>query len=137
MSDLERFVDAQRDVYAQALAEIRAGRKRTHWMWFIFPQIAGLGSSATSQHYAIHDRAEAQAYLEHAILGPRLLECAQALMDLDAGSASDVFGYPDDMKLKSSMTLFSEVSGRGSVFAQLLHKYFNGQSDARTVKLLQ
>jgi uncharacterized protein (DUF1810 family) len=137
MSDLERFVDAQRDVYAQALAEIRAGRKRTHWMWFIFPQIAGLGSSATSQHYAIHDRAEAQAYLEHAILGPRLLECAQALMDLDAGSASDVFGYPDDMKLKSSMTLFSEVSGRGSVFAQLLDKYFDGESDERTVKLLQ
>jgi uncharacterized protein (DUF1810 family) len=136
MSDLERFVDAQRDVYAQALAEIRAGRKRTHWMWFIFPQIAGLGSSVTSQHFAIHDRAEAQAYLDHPILGPRLIECARALLDLDAGSASDVFGYPDDMKLKSSMTLFSEVSGRGSVFAQLLDKYFNGQSDERTVKLL-
>jgi uncharacterized protein (DUF1810 family) len=134
--DLTRFVDAQRDVYEQALSEIRSGRKRTHWMWFVFPQIAGLGSSAASQHFAIRDRTEAQAYLDDPILGARLLECAQALMDLDAGSASDVFGYPDDIKLRSSMTLFSELAGPASVFAQVIDTYFNGQSDERTVKLL-
>jgi uncharacterized protein (DUF1810 family) len=134
--DLTRFVDAQRDVYEQALSEIRSGRKRTHWMWFVFPQVAGLGSSPASQHFAIRDRAEAQAYLDHPILGARLLECARALLDLDAGSASEVFGYPDDLKLKSSMTLFSEVSGPGSLFAQVLEKYFDGESDQRTIHLL-
>jgi uncharacterized protein (DUF1810 family) len=134
--DLTRFVDAQRGVYEQALSEIRSGRKRTHWMWFVFPQIAGLGSSPTSQHFAIRDRAEAQAYLAHPILGARLLECTQALLDLDAGSASEVFGYPDDLKLKSSMTLFSEVSGTRAIFAQVLDKYFEGESDERTIKLL-
>ena len=134
--DLTRFVDAQRDVYEQALSEIRSGRKRTHWMWFVFPQVAGLGSSSTSQHFAIHDRAEAQAYLDHPILGARLLECARALLDLDAGSASEVFGYPDDLKLKSSLTLFGEVSGPESRFAQVLEKYFDGESDQRTIHLL-
>ena len=134
--DLTRFVDAQRDVYEQALAEIRSGRKHTHWMWFVFPQIAGLGSSSTSQHFAIHDRAEARAYLDHPILGPRLLECAQALLDLEAKSASEVFGYPDELKLKSSMTLFSEVSAPGSVFARVLEEYFDGDSDQRTIHQL-
>jgi uncharacterized protein (DUF1810 family) len=136
MNDLERFVDAQRDVYTQALAEIRGGRKRTHWMWFIFPQIAGLGSSSTSQYFAIHDRSEAEAYLRHPILGPRLVECVQALLSLRGASASDVFGYPDDLKLKSSLTLFDAVSGPGSVFEQALDTLFAGTRDGRTVALL-
>jgi uncharacterized protein (DUF1810 family) len=136
MSHLERFVDAQRDVYTQALAEIRAGRKRTHWMWFIFPQIAGLGSSPTSQYFAIRDRAEARDYLGHPILGPRLVECAQALLDLGEVSAADVFGYPDDLKLKSSVTLFDAVSDPGSVFERVLDKFFAGTRDGRTVELL-
>ena len=137
MSDLERFVDAQRDVYAQALSEIRAGRKRSHWMWFIFPQITGLGSSATSKHFAIRDRAEAEAYLRHPILGPRLLELAQAVLDLAGKSASEIFGYPDDLKLQSSATLFSAVSEPGSVFDRLLQQYFDGQHDRRTLDLLR
>jgi len=137
MSDLERFVDAQRDVYAHALSEIRAGRKRSHWMWFIFPQIAGLGSSATSQHFAIRDRAEAEAYLRHPILGPRLLELVQAVLDLAGKSASEIFGYPDDLKLQSSATLFAAVSEPGSVFDRLLQQYFDGQHDQRTLELLR
>ena len=137
MSDLERFVDAQRDVYAQALSEIRAGRKRSHWMWFIFPQITGLGSSATSKHFAIRDRAEAEAYLRHPILGPRLLELVQAVLDLAGTSASEIFGYPDDLKLQSSATLFSAVSEPGSVFDRLLQQYFDGQHDRRTLDLLR
>ena len=136
MTALERFVDAQRDVYTQALSEIRAGRKRSHWMWFIFPQIAGLGSSPTAQHFAIRDRAEAEAYLQHPILGPRLIESAEALLALTDRSASDVFGYPDDLKLKSSLTLFNEVSDPGSVFQRAIDHYFEGNRDDRTVELL-
>jgi uncharacterized protein (DUF1810 family)/GNAT superfamily N-acetyltransferase len=134
--DLQRFIDAQRGVFEQALSEIRAGRKRTHWMWFIFPQIAGLGSSPTSQHFAIRDRAEAKAYLEHPVLGPRLLQCVQALLELKGGSVSDVLGHPDDLKLKSSASLFAEVSERRSIFEQLLEKYFAGEPDPATLRLL-
>ena len=133
---LERFVNAQEGMYQQALAEIRAGRKRTHWMWFIFPQVDGLGSSATSRHYAIRNRAEAVAYLQHPVLGPRLEACVRALLDLKGGDASHVFGYPDDLKLRSSLTLFAEISGAGSVFHEALDRYFGGKRDQATVRLL-
>ena len=134
--DLDRFVAAQADVYQDALAEIRSGRKRTHWMWFVFPQIAGLGSSTTSRRFAITSAAEAKAYLEHPILGPRLLECCRALLDLKLGSATAIFGSPDDMKLRSSATLFAAVSEPGSVFEKILARFF-GSPDSRTVELLK
>ena len=134
--DLNRFVEAQRDVYARALAEIRGGRKRSHWMWFVFPQLAGLGLSATSRRYAIRDLAEARAYLEHPILGKRLVECGEAALGVEGRSAFEVFGSPDDMKLRSCATLFSRVSPPGSVFHRLLDKYFGGEPDDRTMSLL-
>ncbi len=134
--DLDRFVAAQANVYADALAEIRSGRKRTHWMWFVFPQIDGLGSSATSRRFAIRNAAEAKAYLEHAILGPRLVECSQALLALDVKSATEIFGSPDDVKLRSSATLFAAVSEPGSVFEKVLGRFF-GTPDARTLELLR
>jgi len=134
--DLSRFVAAQRDVYARALGEIRAGRKRSHWMWFVFPQLAGLGLSATSRRYAIRDLAEARAYLEHPILGKRLVECGEAALGVEGRSAFEVFGSPDDMKLRSCATLFSRVSPPGSVFHRLLDKYFGGEPDDRTMSLL-
>ena len=134
---LDCFIDAQRDIYEAALAEIRGGRKRTHWMWFIFPQIAGLGSSPTSQRYAIRDRGEAEAYLRHPILGPRLVECAEAVVALEGRSAAEVFGFPDDRKLRSCATLFAEVSPTGSVFERLLDKCFGGNRDEKTVELLE
>lgn len=134
--DLQRFVSAQEGVYGNALAELRGGRKRTHWMWYIFPQFDGLGYSATSKHYAIKSRAEAQRYLEHPVLGARLRECAGALLALHGRSASSIFGAPDDLKLHSSMTLFAAVSPPGSVFAQVLEQYFQGQPDHTTLGLL-
>ncbi len=118
--DLGRFVSAQDGVYDSALAEIRGGRKRTHWMWFVFPQIAGLGSSAVSARFAIRGAAEARAYLAHPILGPRLLECCEALLELSSTSATEIFGSPDDMKLRSCATLFASVSESGSVFERVL-----------------
>jgi len=136
MHDLERFVEAQQGDYDRALAEIRSGRKRTHWMWYIFPQIAGLGSSLMATRYAIQNRAEAEAYLAHPILGPRLLEIAEAAAAIDGASATEVFGYPDDLKLRSCATLFAAVSPPGSVFERLLDKYFNGQPDGRTLESL-
>lgn len=135
--NLERFVEAQAAAYQQALAEIRAGHKRSHWMWFIFPQIAGLGSSPASKHFAIKSRAEAEAYLAHPVLGVRLLECTGALLALQAHSASEVFGPPDDLKLKSSMTLFAGVSAPRSIFERVLDTLFAGQRDANTVRLME
>jgi uncharacterized protein (DUF1810 family) len=135
--DLRRFVDAQARNYAQALAEIRAGQKESHWMWYVFPQIAGLGSSPTAQRFAIRGRDEAAAYLAHPVLGSRLRECAAALLALPPGTpAEHVFGWPDNLKLRSSATLFGEVSPPGSVFAQVLERYFGGEPDARTLQLL-
>lgn len=133
---LSRFLDAQRRVYDTALAEIRAGRKRTHWMWFIFPQIEGLGSSPTSQFYAIKSAAEARAYLAHPVLGERLRESADIAVHLDVRSASEVFGSPDDLKLRSSATLFAAVSEPSSVFEHLLTRYFGGEPDKKTLELL-
>lgn len=134
--ELRRFVLAQEHAYADALAEIRAGRKRTHWMWFVFPQFDGLGSSPTSRRYAIKSLAEADAYLRHPLLGPRLSACAEALLVLEGRTASQILGSPDDMKLQSSATLFAQVSPPGSVFERLLDKYFGGEPDGMTLRLL-
>jgi uncharacterized protein (DUF1810 family) len=134
--DLERFVVAQEHDYTTALAEISGGRKRSHWMWFVFPQLAGLGSSMMSQRYAIQAVEEALAYLAHPVLGPRLREIAQVALELPARSALEVFGSPDDMKLRSCATLFAHISKPGSVFHRLLDKYFDGEADGQTLRLL-
>lgn len=135
--DLRRFVQAQAGSYQRALSELRAGRKRSHWMWYIFPQFDGLGVSSTTRRYAIKSIAEAEAFLRHPVLGPRLRECCEAVVGVDGRSASDIFGFPDDMKLRSCATLFARVSGSGSVFEQLLGKYFEGVPDERTLHLLR
>jgi uncharacterized protein (DUF1810 family) len=133
---LERFVAAQQTVYSQALQELSAGEKRSHWMWFIFPQLAGLGSSATAQRYAIRDLAEAQAYLRHPLLGPRLHECCETVLQITERTAHDIFGSPDDLKLRSCATLFAQVAPAGSVFDRLLDRFYQSQSDPRTLELL-
>ena len=135
--NLERFVAAQLDVYDSALLEIKSGSKRSHWMWFIFPQILGLGTSDKALFYAIRNAGEAALYLEHPILGKRLLECAVALLTVKGRTASEIFGYPDDIKLKSSMTLFDYVAGPDSVFAKVLGTYFSGEHDEKTLQLLR
>lgn len=134
--DLNRFVEAQVDTYLQALAEIRGGRKRSHWMWFIFPQIDGLGFSATTKRYAIKSLAEAEAYLAHPILGPRLLAIAEAALQVEGCSAADIFGSPDDRKLQSCATLFASISPADSVFQCLLDKYYGGERDEKTLRLI-
>jgi uncharacterized protein (DUF1810 family) len=136
---LQRFLEAQDSggTYERALAELRAGRKRSHWMWFVFPQLAGLGHSATSKRYAISSLAEARAYAEHPVLGPRLRDCALALAGLDAGSAEAVLGAVDAIKLRSSMTLFALAAPENPVFEQVLARYFNGQPDPLTEGLLR
>jgi uncharacterized protein (DUF1810 family) len=135
--DLARFVEAQECVYDRALAEVRAGRKRSHWMWFVFPQIDGLGSGPTARRYAIRSRAEAEAFLAHPVLGPRLVACAEAAAAVPGpASALDVFGSSDDMKLRSSATLFAAVSPGGSVFGRVLVRYFRGERDPATLRLL-
>jgi uncharacterized protein (DUF1810 family) len=134
--DLCRFVEAQEGDYEQALAEIRSGRKRSHWMWYIFPQFDGLGFSATSKRYSIKSAAEAEAYLSHPVLGPRLVECAEAVLRVDGRSVFDIFGSPDDVKLRSCATLFGCVSPAGSVFDRVLEKYFQGRRDSKTLRLL-
>jgi uncharacterized protein (DUF1810 family) len=133
--DLDRFVSAQADVYSQALAELKAGRKRTHWMWFVFPQIAGLGSSPTAQRYAIPSLDAARAYLAHPVLGPRLRESARALLEVEGKSAGDILGYPDDLKLRSSMTLFARAAEDPDVFEAVLDRYYDGP-DPRTLELI-
>ncbi len=134
-SDLSRFLKAQEHDYAQALREIRAGRKRSHWMWYIFPQIQGLGFSSTAQYYAIRDLNEAKDYLAHPVLGARLKEISEALLELDGLSAHEIFGYPDDLKLRSCMTLFRMADLNCEVFEQVLEKYYDGEPDRRTVEL--
>jgi uncharacterized protein (DUF1810 family) len=134
--ELSRFIEAQRSSYDDALAEITAGRKRSHWMWYIFPQLDGLGFSALSKRYAIKSRAEAEAYLRHPVLGPRLEACAAAALAVERRSAREIFGPPDDMKLRSCATLFAQVAPAGSVFERLLEKYFHGEPDAETLRLL-
>ena len=134
--DLMRFAEAQKDIYDQALAEIRGRRKRTHWMWYIFPQIDGLSFSSTSRRYSIKSVEEAKAYLNHPILGPRLLECIQAVVRIEGRSATDIFGSPDDLKLRSCATLFASVSPADSVFERVLGKYYPGGPDGKTLQLL-
>jgi uncharacterized protein (DUF1810 family) len=135
--DLERFLEAQAHDYQDALAEIQRGRKRSHWMWYVFPQFEGLGMSAMSERYAIKSRGEATAYLAHPVLGPRLVECAEAALAVVGRSAQEIFGPPDDLKLRSSATLFAAVSPDGSVFHRLLDKYFYGKPDERTLALMR
>lgn len=136
--DLERFVRAQeaRGTYDRALAELRAGRKSSHWMWFVFPQVAGLGRSDVARTYAIADLDEARAYLAHDVLGPRLHECCRALLDLGEVSAAEVLGELDAMKLRSSMTLFTRADPDDPVPADVLDRFFDGEQDERTVQLL-
>jgi uncharacterized protein (DUF1810 family) len=131
---LDRFVEAQTGTYDDARAELTAGRKRTHWMWFIFPQLSGLGSSPTAQHYAIRDLDEARDYLAHPVLGPRLLELA-ALLAKTEGTAEKIFGYPDDLKLRSSMTLFRAAADDPAPFQQVIDHFYDGP-DQRTLELL-
>jgi uncharacterized protein (DUF1810 family) len=136
MNDLKRFLDAQENDFERALAEIKRGRKQSHWMWYIFPQIAGLGSSETSRFYAVKDRAEAELYLAHPVLGVRLVEISEALLEIEGKTANQIFGSPDDMKLKSSMTLFGALKNTNPIFQSVLDKYFNGTNDLRTLQLI-
>lgn len=134
--NLSRFLRAQENDYEQALAEIVRGRKRSHWMWYVFPQFDGLSLSSTAKLYSIKTAAEAKAYLAHPILGPRLLECAEAVVRVEDRSATEIFGSPDDLKLKSCATLFDALLPPGSVFDRLLGKYYGGERDGKTLRLL-
>lgn len=134
--DLGRFVEAQRGLYEQACAELRRGRKTGHWMWFVFPQIAGLGMSAMSQRYAIGSLDEARAYLGHSILGPRLREVFGIVNEIEGRTAEEIFGWPDDMKLRSSATLFGHATEENAEFVSVVEKYFGGEWDEKTLRLL-
>lgn len=134
--DLARFVAAQAQVFERACAELEAGRKQSHWMWFIFPQIAGLGRSPTAQYFAISGRAEAQDYLSHPVLGQRLRRCAEIVNAVQGRSAHEIFGAPDDLKFQSSMTLFAAVADDNQIFREPLRKYFAGEMDAQTLQRL-
>ena len=133
--NLSRFTSAQ-EIYDRVLAELKNGKKRSHWMWYIFPQLDGLAQSTTSKYYAIKSLEEALAYLDHPVLGSRLLECANTVLEIEGKTVSEIFGYPDDLKLKSSMTLFSYVAS-DSVFIRVLDKYFQGERDTKTLQLLE
>jgi uncharacterized protein (DUF1810 family) len=134
--NLSRFLQAQEDDYRRALSEIKSGAKRRHWMWYIFPQIDGLGFSPTAKLYSLKSIEEAKAYLDHLVLGPRLLECTEAALQIEGKSATQIFGSPDDVKLRSCATLFACVSPPGSVFERLLDKYYGGERDEKTLQLL-
>jgi uncharacterized protein (DUF1810 family) len=134
--NLARFVSAQEPVFESALSELENGQKKSHWMWFIFPQIEGLGYSETSRYYSIKSIDEARQYLNHPILGPRLLKCAETVLAIGGRTASEIFGSPDDMKFKSSMTLFACVTVSDSLFARVIEKYFDGERDKKTEFLL-
>jgi uncharacterized protein (DUF1810 family) len=134
--NLQRFVEAQRPIFQQVTSELGAGRKTTHWMWFVFPQIRGLGQSPTSIEYAISGLDEARAYLAHPILGPRLRECTRLVLQIENRSAAQIFGFPDDMKFRSCMTLFAQVSRQEDMFVRALEKYFGGVPDRMTLDRL-
>ncbi|MEJ7627309.1 MAG: DUF1810 domain-containing protein [Ferruginibacter sp.] len=136
MYNLKRFLDAQSTTYAQALQEIQQGRKQSHWMWYIFPQIAGLGRSETAKHYAIKDLQEAHAYISHHVLGARIIEIAEAFLIINNKTANQVFGSPDDLKLRSCMSLFASLENPNVVFQKVLDKYYDGEKDNDTVALL-
>ena len=133
---LRRFLEAQEEDFEHALREINQGRKLTHWMWYIFPQFDGLGSSSTARRYSIKSLEEAKAYLNHPVLGRRLLQCAEAVLKVEGRSAEQIFGYPDDLKLRSCATLFGSVLPAGSVFDRVLAKYYAGRRDEKTLQLL-
>lgn len=134
---LQRFIEAQEADYQIALKEIRNGKKQSHWMWYIFPQIKGLGFSETSKFYAIKDTIEAEAFLKHPILGQRLVEISKELLKFDNKDANQIFGSPDDLKLKSSMTLFSTLQGANPVFQSVLDKFFDGEKDEKTMQIIK
>jgi uncharacterized protein (DUF1810 family) len=135
--DLERFITAQSRNYRDALSEIRRGRKTSHWMWYVFPQLSGLGYSETAKFYGIKNAEEAQAYYEHPVLGSRLIEISGVLLDIKGKTAYQIFGSPDDLKLKSSMTLFNALTNADPVFAEVLDQYFADEKDDNTLTLLQ
>jgi uncharacterized protein (DUF1810 family) len=134
--DLQRFLDAQHPVYGRVRAELRAGTKSSHWMWYVFPQMKGLGYSATAQRYGMASLAEAAAYARHPVLGARLAECSELLLQIEGRTARQVLGSPDDLKLRSSMTLFERAAPEAGVFAQVLERYFAGSRDTATLDLL-
>jgi uncharacterized protein (DUF1810 family) len=136
MDGLQRFVDAQAPVYASVLQELAQGEKRSHWMWFVFPQLKALGRSATALHYGLESLAEARAYAGHAVLGPRLRQCTQCVLDLHGRSALQIFGMPDALKFSSSMTLFERAAPHEPLFAQALREYCDGRRDTGTLALL-
>lgn len=136
MPDLQRFLDAQKNTYSDALSEIRNGKKQSHWMWFIFPQVQGLGNSEYARRYAIKDLEEATEYLNHPDLRVRLVEISNAMLQVNHNNATTILGKPDDMKLHSSMTLFSLVDGSDPIFEQVLKKFFDGKKDEKTLKIL-
>ena len=135
--DLQRFVDAQDPVYGQVCAELEAGQKSSHWMWFVFPQFRGLGQSAMAKRYAIASRIEAADYLAHPVLGPRLRHCTELMLRVDGKSALQILGTPDDMKFRSCMTLFSHIRPDEKLFINALNKYFAGRADQKTVEMLE
>jgi uncharacterized protein (DUF1810 family) len=135
--NLQRFLNAQKQDYATVCKELQNGRKRSHWMWYIFPQIDGLAYSTTSKYFAIKSKEEARQYLKHPILGSRLLECVTLVLAIEGRSALEIFGSPDDLKLKSSMTLFEYVKSQEPLFARVLDTYFQGERDIRTINLLE
>ncbi|HEX9176760.1 DUF1810 domain-containing protein [Mycobacterium sp.] len=136
MATLQRFVDAQAPVYDAVLAELRAGAKRSHWIWFIFPQLQGLGRSPTAARFAISSLAEAQAYLDHDVLGPRLRECTRLVNAIEGSSVDEIFGWPDNLKVRSSMTLFARATDDNAEFFELLDKFYGGEEDPATVERL-
>ena len=135
--DLQRFLSAQERDYDLALREIKDGKKRSHWMWYIFPQISGLGFSDMSSYYALKNLKEAEAYFRHPVLGARLMEITKVLLSKTSSDATAIFGSPDDLKLRSSMTLFSRIPGISTVFQQVLDRYYDGQNDPKTISLLE
>lgn len=137
VDNLNRFTDAQETSYQAALAEVKNARKQSHWMWYIFPQIQGLGSTEISKYYAIKDLKEASDYLQHPVLGSRLIEISEVLLKLEGNNATKIFGYPDDLKLKSSMTLFASIPGSNPAFQSVLEKFFYGTPDARTLQIIK
>jgi uncharacterized protein (DUF1810 family) len=135
--NLQRFVDAQDPIYDQVRSELKEGHKRNHWMWFVFPQIDGLGHTSLARKFAISSLDEAKAYLEHPIVGPRLIECTKLVIGIERRAIEQIFGYPDDLKFRSSMTLFSRAAGDNSVFEEALKKYFRGEHDRLTIDRLE
>ncbi len=134
--NLNRFISAQDKIYETVIKELKNGKKQTHWMWYIFPQIDGLGTSATSKYYGIKSIEEAQQYLNHPVLGKRLLECAEIVITLEGKSIAEIFGFPDNLKLKSSITLFAYIAKPDSIFARIIDKYFEGEKDVKTLDIL-